>query len=117
MSTRTELVEAASMNTADGSIYRLTWEMVNLGEIHKYLGYPDRDIEQTPDQLIPDSKWHKVTKITADPWTQFANLRVSDTMPYSRVRNVHLEITPAPVLDWKPVHEDSTVETLEGALL
>ena len=59
-------------------VYRLSWEMVAAAEMHRYCDADPRThtgtTQTVPNAEIPDEHWHRVTRMTADPWDQYRTL-------------------------------------------
>lgn len=77
------------------TIYRLSWEMVNLQELWRYSNadpYVYSNTTQTvPNSQIPDEHWHPVSKQTEDPWSQYHQLKAWADADEQFVRDVRLE--------------------------
>ncbi|HJR04377.1 MAG TPA: hypothetical protein VKA83_22235 [Methylomirabilota bacterium] len=87
-------------------MYRLSFEVVGQQHLHLYSDADPRMYSDTnqvvPNSEIPDEHWHKVSRETDDPWSQYNTLRAWAAADAQFVRNVVLEkATSAPT--WERV--------------
>jgi hypothetical protein len=89
------MTENGSVPHADEVTYRLSWEMVNLGELWRYSNANPLEYENTtqtvPNSQIPDEHWSRVTKDDTDPHAQYRQLKEWADADTGFVRNVTLK--------------------------
>jgi hypothetical protein len=77
-------------------IYRLSWEMVKQGSLHKYCDanpvFYKNTTQLVPNAEIPDDEWELIVKAPeTEPFGQFNNLCASENSGFGFIRNVKLE--------------------------
>lgn len=89
------------------NLYRLSWEMVSQGSLKHFCNadplYFSGVTQTVPNSEIPDEHWHPLSKETADPWSQYHQLKAWAEADKEFVRNVRLERAINPEIAWEPV--------------
>lgn len=100
-------------------VYRITWEMVSQGVLHKYLNadpmFYSNTTQTVPNSQIPDEDWLPISKESTSPWDQYRQLRAWAAADQQFVRNVRLErCASEPV--WVPVEDTEPVDPTDDLL-
>jgi hypothetical protein len=75
-------------------MYRLSWEIVQLGSLWKYSNadpsFYKNTTQTVPNSQIPDDEWERITKLDSNPHSQYNKLKEWSDSEIGFVRNVTL---------------------------